>query len=48
MWRGIQVAVKKLGEDVFTNEDTVWVGYVVLLVFVLMMSVSATFPFSVN
>lgn len=23
MWRGIQVAVKKLGEDVFTNEDTV-------------------------
>lgn len=39
MWRGIQVAVKKLGEDVFTDEDTVWVGYAVLLVFVLLLFV---------
>lgn len=25
-WRGIQVAVKKLGEDLITDEDKVWVG----------------------
>lgn len=25
-WRGIQVAVKTLGEEVFTDEDKVWVG----------------------
>lgn len=25
-WRGIQVAVKKLGEEVITDEDKVWVA----------------------
>lgn len=27
MWRGTQVAVKKLGEELFTDEDKVWVGH---------------------
>lgn len=26
-WRGIQVAVKKLGEEVLVDEDKVWVIY---------------------
>lgn len=25
-WRGIQVAVKLLGEELFTDEDKMWVG----------------------
>jgi hypothetical protein len=27
LWRGIQVAVKKLGEEVLSDEDKVWVIY---------------------
>lgn len=26
-WRGIQVAVKLLGEELFTDEDKMWVGW---------------------
>lgn len=29
-WRGSQVAVKTLGEDVITDEDKVWVGLTML------------------
>lgn len=31
-WQGIQVAVKTLGEEVFTDEDKVWVGLTLLSV----------------
>lgn len=31
MWRGIQVAVKKLGEELFTDDDKVWVGHLLVI-----------------
>lgn len=36
-WRGIQVAVKKLGEEFFIDEEKVWVGYMWQINFLLLI-----------
>lgn len=50
-WRGIQVAVKTLGEGVLTDEDKVWVGLVLFLTFLVyffLVTICVRFNFLIN
>ncbi|XP_047271423.1 integrin-linked protein kinase 1 isoform X2 [Capsicum annuum] len=38
LWRGTKVAVKKLGEELFTDDDKVWVGHRLSMMFELELS----------